>query len=96
MQPKTFKTKLLIAVFTLVTGSSILVSLLVAQRYSNSLHQKAKTEAENIAQVVALEATDKILINDLINLQKTLDHHLKSNPSVAYFIIINSDSYPVA
>ena len=71
MQPKSFKSKLLIAVFTLVTGSSVFVSLLVAQRYSNSLHLRATAEAENIAHSIALEATDKILINDLVTLQKT-------------------------
>ena len=91
MQPKTFKTKLLIAVFALVTGSSVLVSLLVARQYSNSLYQKAIAEAENIAQVIALEATDNILINDLITLQKSLDHHLRSNPAVAYLFVVRDD-----
>ena len=91
MRPKSFKTKLLIAVFTLVTGSSILISLLVAQRYSNSLQQRAAAEVENIAHAVALEATDKILINDLVTLQKSLDHHQRSNPSVAYLFIINNN-----
>ena len=92
MRPKSFKTKLLIAVFTLVTGSSILVSLLVTQRYSNSLQERAAAEAENIAHAVALEATDKILINDLVTLQKSLDHHLRSNPAVAYLFIVNNNN----
>jgi transcriptional regulator with GAF, ATPase, and Fis domain len=91
MRPKSFKTKLLIAVFTLVTGSSILISLLVAQRYSNSLQHRAAAEAENIAHAVALEATDKILINDLVTLQKSLDHHLRSNPTIAYLFIVNNN-----
>jgi len=91
MRPKSFKTKLLIAVFTLVTGSSILVSLLVTQRYSNSLQERAEAEAENIAHAVALEATDKILINDLVTLQKSLDHHLRSNPAVAYLFIVSNN-----
>ena len=91
MRPKSFKSKLLIAVFTLVTSSSVFVSLLVAQRYSNSLHQRATAEAENIAHAIALEATDKILINDLVTLQKTLDYHLRSNPSLAYLFIIGNN-----
>ena len=91
MQPKSFKSKLLIAVFTLVTGSSIFVSLLVSQRYSNSLHLRATAEAENIAHSIALEATDKILINDLVTLQKTLDHHLRSNPVIAYLFITSKN-----
>ncbi|MBW1837236.1 MAG: sigma 54-interacting transcriptional regulator [Deltaproteobacteria bacterium] len=91
MRPKSFKSKLLIAVFTLVTSSSVLVSMLVAQRYSNSLRQRATAEAENIAHAVALEATDKILINDLVTLQKTLDYHLRSNPAIAYLFIIGNN-----
>ncbi len=91
MRPKSFKSKLLIAVFTLVTSSSILVSMLVAQRYSHSLQLKATADAENIAQMVSLEATDNILINDLITLQKTLDHHVRSNPSIAYLLIASNE-----
>jgi two-component system response regulator HydG len=36
---------------------------------------------------VALEATNKILINDLIGLQNLLNHQLISNPSVSYLFI---------
>lgn len=92
MRPKSFKSKLLIAVIALVTGSSVLISLLVAQRYSNSLQQRATAEAENIGHAIALEVTDKILINDLVTIQKTLDHHLRGNPAIAYlFVISNND-----
>jgi transcriptional regulator with GAF, ATPase, and Fis domain len=91
MRSSSFKSKLLIVVITLITSSSILVSLLVTQRYSNSLQQKATAEAENIAHSIALEATDKILINDLVTLQKTLDHHLKGNPSIAYLFMISNN-----
>jgi two-component system response regulator HydG len=91
MRPNSFKSKLLIAVFTLVTSSSVFVSLLVAQRYSNSLHQRATAEAENIAHAIALEATDKILTSDLVTLQKTLDYHLRSNPTLGYLFIIGNN-----
>ncbi len=77
--------------FALVTISSILISLLVAQRYSTSLQQKATADAEIIANMVELEATDKILINDHITLQKTLDHHVSSNSAIAYLFIISND-----
>jgi len=62
MKPKSLKSKLLIAVFALVISSSVFVSLLVAQRYSASLQETATAQAENIANAVSLEATDKILI----------------------------------
>jgi transcriptional regulator with GAF, ATPase, and Fis domain len=92
MRPKSFKSKLLIAVITLVTCSSVLISLLVAQRYSNSLQRRAAAEAENIGHAVALEVTDKILINDLVTIQKTLDHYLRSNPAIAYLFVISNNN----
>jgi transcriptional regulator with GAF, ATPase, and Fis domain len=92
MRPKSFKSKLLIAVITLVTSSSVLISLLVAQRYSNSLQQRAIVEAENIGHAVALEVTDKILIHDLVTIQKTLDHHLRSNPAIAYLFVVSNNN----
>jgi len=91
MKPKSLKSKLLIAVFALVISSSVLVSLLVAQRYSASLQETATAQAENIANAVSLEATDKILINDLVTLQKTLDYHTRSNSAIAYLFILNNN-----
>jgi two-component system response regulator HydG len=76
------------AVFSLVIASSVLVSLVVTHRYSKSLFEAATAQAENIAHAIALEATDKILINDRVTLQKTLDHHLHSNPTVAYLFVL--------
>ena len=40
---------------------------------------------------MALEATDKVLVNDLVALQKMLDHQLRSNPSIAYLFILRDD-----
>jgi two-component system response regulator HydG len=84
---QSLKSKLLVAVSALVIGSGLLISLLASQRYSSSLFESMTAQAENLAHAVALEAADKILINDLVSLQKTLDHYLRSNPSIAYLFI---------
>jgi len=84
---QSLKSKLLVAVSALVIGSGLLISLLVSQRYSSSLFKSMTAQAENLVHVVALEAADKILINDLVSLQKTLDHYRRSNPSIAYLFI---------
>ena len=91
MRLQSLKSKLLLAVSALVIGSGLLISLLVTQRYSNSLLDAASVQAENIAHAVALEAADKILINDLVALQKMLDHHMRSNPLLSYLFIVKSE-----
>ena len=88
MALKSLKGKLLVAVSTLVIGSGILISVLVTQRYTESLLDAITRQAESLAQAVALEATEKILINDRVALQKMLDHQMKSNPSLAYLFIL--------
>ncbi len=90
-RPLSLKGKLVLAVSGLVIGSGLLISLLVTQRYSRSLLEAVTDQGENLAHTVALEATDKILINDLIALQKMLDHQMGSNPSLAYLFIVRDN-----
>ena len=78
------------AVLITVVGSGLLISLVVTQRYSSSLFSSLSAQAENIAQAVALDATDKILTNDLVALQKMLDYHITSNPHTAYIFIVKN------
>jgi transcriptional regulator with GAF, ATPase, and Fis domain len=87
MGMKSLRGKLLVAVFALVVGSGLIISLLVTHRYSDSLRTAITAQAENLAHAVALEATEKILINDLVALQKMLDHQMRSNPSLAYLFV---------
>jgi two-component system response regulator HydG len=84
---QSLRTKLLVAVSALVISSGLLISLLVTQRYSNSLLEAMTAQGENLAHAAALDAADKILINDLVALQKMLDHQLRSNPAIAYLFI---------
>ena len=88
MKLKSLRSKLLISVSMLVIGSGLIISLLVTNRFSNSLHESAITQGEYLSQELALEATNKILINDLIALRTLLDNHLRSNPSLAYLFIV--------
>jgi DNA-binding NtrC family response regulator/HAMP domain-containing protein len=85
---KSLSGKLVVAVSCLVIGSGALISLLVTERYSENLLAAIAAQADNLAHAVALEATEKILINDLVALQKMLDHQMRSNPSLAYLFIV--------
>jgi two-component system response regulator HydG len=91
MRLQSLKSKLLLAVSLLVIGSGLLISVLVTQRYSSSLFQSMSAQAENLAHAVELDATDKILTNDLVALQKMLDYKIRSNPMVAYLFIIRDN-----
>ena len=87
MRPKTLKQALMMAMAVLVVASGTLISQIVTHRYSDSLIQEASTRAEKIAHKLALDAADKILINDLVALQKLLDDQIATEPSVAYLFV---------
>lgn len=89
MHLTSLKNKLLLAVSCLVIGSGLCISLLVSRQYHKSLHETMTAEAENLAFAVALEAADKVLINDLIALQKMLDHQMRSHlPAIVYLFVL--------
>lgn len=87
---KSLKTTLLIAVALLVIFTGVVVSQLVIQNYSTNLLSSAIARAENIAHKLALDVTDKILINDLVAVQKILDDQLQSEKSISYLFILNN------
>ena len=91
MQMQSLKSKLLLTVSVLVVASGMLISLWVTHRYSKSLFKEASAQAENLAHTVALESTDSILINDLVALQKMLDHKIRGNPSLSYLFIVRGN-----
>lgn len=88
MRLHSLKSKLLVGVCTLVICSGVLISLLVTHRYSRSLFEALAGQAEYLAHAVALQAADMVLVNDLVALQKMLDHQLRSNPSLSYLFIV--------
>jgi two-component system response regulator HydG len=84
------KGKLLLAIIGLIVGSGLIISALVTYRYSQALYTAASTHAENLSHQIALQAADKILINDLVSLQKLIDHHMHSHASLAYLFIVRN------
>ncbi|MCF6246026.1 MAG: sigma 54-interacting transcriptional regulator [Desulfobacula sp.] len=87
---KSLKTALLIVVACLVVFTGVVVSQLVIRNYSISLLSSAIISAESIARKLALDVTDKILINDLVAVQKILDDQLQSEHSVSYLFILSN------
>ncbi len=86
---KSLKTTLLLTVALLVIFTGIVVSQLVIRNYSTTLLSGAIARAENIAHKLALDVTDKILINDLVAVQKIIDDQLQSESSVSYLFILS-------
>ena len=91
MRFQSLKSKLLLTVSALVIGSGLLISFLFTQRYSSSLYQSMAVQAQNLAHSIELDATDKILTNDLVALQKMLDYQMRSNQSISYLFIIKEN-----
>jgi len=88
---QSLRSKLLLAVFTLVLGSGLLISYLVTNRYSENLLDAMVAQGEYLSHSLALEATDKILTNDVVALQKLLTSHLESNLNIAYLFVVRDD-----
>ncbi len=88
MKFKRLKSKLLLTVFSLVLGSGLLISLLVTQRYSKTLFDNMIIRGHYLSKTVALEATDLILTNDLVGLQKLLNIQQESATDLAYLFVI--------
>ena len=88
MRPRSLKTRLLLAVAALVIGSGLIIALLVTHQYSAALRRAMHSQAENLAHSVALDAADKVLLNDLVALQRMLDQQTQSNPLLAYIFVI--------
>ncbi|MCP4627809.1 MAG: HAMP domain-containing protein [bacterium] len=91
MRFQSLKSKLLLAVSALVIGSGLLISFLFTQRYSSSLYQSMSVQAQSLSHSIELEATDKILTNDLVALQKMLDYQMRSNAAISYLFIVKEN-----
>ena len=91
MRLQSLKSKLLLAVSALVIGSGLLISFLFTQRYSSSLYQSMSVQAQNLSHSIELEATDKILTNDLVALQKMLDYQMRSNAAISYLFVVKEN-----
>ncbi len=88
MGSRSLKTSLLGGIALFVVLSGLAIALLVTQRFSAALQATIASQSENLAHALALEAADRILINDLVGLQKLLDQQLRSNPGLGYLFVI--------
>jgi two-component system response regulator HydG len=88
MSFRSIKSKWLLSVSLLVFASGAAISLFAARRYSHAILRGAAIEAENLSSAIALEAADKVLTNDLVGLQRMIDHHMRSNPALAYLFVV--------
>ncbi len=88
MRPKTLRHTLLLAIAVIVLVSGVLISQLVTHRYSVSLMEGAVAQAQNVAHKLALDATEEVLINNLVGLQRLLDGQTAAHPAVSYIFII--------
>jgi transcriptional regulator with PAS, ATPase and Fis domain len=88
MRPRSLKTGLLGGIALFVVLSGLAIAFLVTQRYSAALQATIAVQSENLAHAVALEAADRILINDLVGLQKLLDQQMHGNRGVGYIFVV--------
>ena len=62
---KSLRTKLLLTVAIIILGCGVSLSAIMTYWYSRDLYQLARTEAERLAHQLALESTEKVLLNKL-------------------------------
>lgn len=85
------RTRLTAAIAGIVIASGLIISQMVTHRYTHSLLQTARAQSENLAHNLALDAADKILLNDIVGLRKLLDDRMKTNPELAYLFIVDDE-----
>jgi DNA-binding NtrC family response regulator len=90
LRPKNLKQSLLLGMVILVLTSGTVISQIITHRYSQSLLKETIARAQNIAHNLSLDAADKILINDLVALQKLLDDRMASEPGISYLFVIKN------
>ncbi|MFI5329476.1 MAG: sigma 54-interacting transcriptional regulator [Desulfobaccales bacterium] len=61
---------------------------MLTRQYSSALRKAMVSQVENAAQTIALDAADKILVNDLVSLQRMLDQQIQSNTALGYILIL--------
>jgi len=88
MKLKSLRSKLLVTVSALVIGSGLIISLLETKRFRRSLHEATVKQGAYLCRAIALEASEKILGNDLISLQDILNHQVHDDASLAYLFVI--------
>lgn len=87
---KSLRTKLLLTVAAIIVGCGVSLSAIMTFWYSHNLYQITRNEAERLAHQLALESTEKVLINDIVALQKMIDYNMSLNTSLSYLFIVRN------
>jgi two-component system response regulator HydG len=82
------KAKLFLGIALVVVVSGLAISVLVTYRYGRTLYASAIGHAEDLSHQIVLQAADKVLLNDLVALQKLIGHHMRSHASLSYMFIV--------
>jgi DNA-binding NtrC family response regulator len=90
MMKKSIRFQLTAAVIGLVLSSGILISQLVTFYYEEALRVGAIQHAEHIAFHLSMILENKVLFNDLINVQKLIDTQKSRHDSVGYIFIVKN------
>ena len=87
--PHSLKSKLLITVGLLALFGYALITLLVSNKYAQSLESSLEAQGISLAQSLSVQFSDLILINDLTAIQKLLDS-LQRQHKLAYAFVTRS------
>ena len=85
---RSLKGKLLVGVAALVIGSGTILAVVVTHQFSTNLYASLRVQAESLAKAASLEASERILINDIVSLQKMLENQMRSNPAISYVFVV--------
>jgi len=91
MIPKTLKMRIVLSVSVLVILSNAAVAFLAAHDYRRSLEETMRVQASSLSQGLALQAADLILINDIVSIQRLLDHTKAGNSEIGYIFLQRGD-----
>lgn len=81
-------TKLLAGAVGLVFISALAVASLATYRYSQGLMQSLRDQSFLLGHSLAAEAADLILTNDVVALQKMIQHQKTIHPDLAYLFVV--------
>lgn len=86
---QSLKGKLLLTVGLLTLLGYVFIVLLVSSRYSKSLESALEAQGSILAQTLAVQLTDLVLINDITAIQKLLDS-LVAQHNLSYAFLVRS------
>lgn len=89
------KSKLLASISAIVILTGLAIAGIVTQKYSGALRQEMMGQSENLAHAIAMDAADRIFINDLVGLQKMLDQQRRTHSGLDYLFILK-DGHVIA